>query len=151
MAYIKTILLKCQQIMHVNTRLLKTLPRCKMKISSHLIDFQEPINVASLTFFIFNPLEKSLSFALNVTCKSENKTIIRINENIFVVICYSRRADAMILDWYTTRSHQFTYGMRNLKTDKHKTTLRHAATQHKNIACSSNLEVFPGNTSTQNS
>jgi len=86
MAYIKTVLLKCQQIMYMNTRLLKTLPRCKMKISSHLINFQEPINVASLTFFIFNPLEKSLSFALNVICKAENETRIETNENMNVVI-----------------------------------------------------------------
>lgn len=53
-SYIITILLKCEQIMDMNIWLLKTLPRCKVEISSHFIDLQEPIHIASFTFFLFD-------------------------------------------------------------------------------------------------
>lgn len=53
--YIITILLKCEQIMDMNIWLLKTLPRCKVEISSHFIDLQEPIHIASFTIFRFYP------------------------------------------------------------------------------------------------
>lgn len=52
-SYIITILLKCEQIMDMNIWLLKTLPRCKVEISSHFIDLQEPIHITSFTFFLF--------------------------------------------------------------------------------------------------
>lgn len=55
-SYIKTILLKRQKIMYMNIRLLKAFPRCKMKIPSYLVNFQEPVYITSFTFFLFNSL-----------------------------------------------------------------------------------------------
>lgn len=63
-SYIKAILLEWKQIMNMHIWLLETFTGGKMKISSHLINFQETINIAPFTVLIFNPLKKTFSFAL---------------------------------------------------------------------------------------
>lgn len=64
-SYIKRVLLKSKQVMHMDTRLLKAFPWGKMEISSHFIHFQESIDITTFTFFILDSLQESFSFALN--------------------------------------------------------------------------------------
>lgn len=50
--------------MHMHIWLLEAFTRGKMKISTHLFDFQETIDIASFTLFIFDLFKETFSFAL---------------------------------------------------------------------------------------
>ena len=58
--------------MHMNTRLLKAFSRGKMKISSHLVNFQKSIDVTSFTFFILDFLQETFPFTLDATIKQDD-------------------------------------------------------------------------------
>jgi hypothetical protein len=50
--------------MNMDICLLEAFPWSKVEIPSNLVNFQEAINIASFTFFIFYTLKEALTFAL---------------------------------------------------------------------------------------
>lgn len=63
-SYIKTVLLKSQQIMHMYIWLLEAFSWRKMEVSGHFIDIQETIDIASFAILIFDSLKETLPLAL---------------------------------------------------------------------------------------
>lgn len=87
-SYIEAVLLECQQIVYMNVWLLKAFPRCKVKVSGNLINLQKSIYIASFAVLLFDPLEKSFSFALNAINIYKNTTINKIS--LKIILLYSR-------------------------------------------------------------
>lgn len=98
-SYIETVFLKRCQIMDMHIWLLKAFPRCKMEISSHLININESIYITSFTFFIFDPLKEPFPFALIEKRKQQRTHLNVINILLFVqviIVIYWENNDTSI-------------------------------------------------------